>query len=164
MGDQFPYPVTLVEITKDYRNLIYINESFLCETLYRRDDIIGANCKFLQGPETDTEAVARIRNALNNFKPICQDLINYKKNGEIFYNRLVLIPFVENKKKYVIGLQHVIPKEKFKTTAYEDQTVLDDRTKNPLTVIALLLVSPVDKMENRLKVQIERLRTFVLSL
>jgi hypothetical protein len=164
VGNQFPYPVTLVELSQGGQNLVYINKSFLAETLYLEEEIIGTNCRFLQGSKTDMEAVARIRSAISDFKPICQDLVNYKKNGEIFFNRLVLIPFKEKEKKFFLGLQHVINEEKFKPEAYMDQIVIDDRTKNPLTIIVFSFIHPEANREKHLLEEIERLRTFVLNL
>ncbi len=164
VGDKFFHPVTLVKASATDQPLIYVNKAFMDETLYNEDQVLGKNCRFLQGALTDVEAVKRIHDAIFNKNPICQDIVNYKSNGEIFYNRLVLIPFREEGEQYVVGLQHVIPKEKFRDLNLVDQMVLGDKTLNPLTVMQGLLKRPNEDLEKNLASNILRLRDFVLGL
>lgn len=71
----------------------FVNTSFEQLTGYRSSEVVGRNCRFLQGPDTDLETVQRIREALNS-NSFCEvDLVNYKKNGEPFWNHLSLFPF-----------------------------------------------------------------------
>lgn len=164
VGDKFFHPVTLVKIGAIDHPLIYVNKAFRDETQYNQDQILGKNCRFLQGPLTDPEAVKRIHEAIINQNPICQDIVNYKRNGEIFYNRLVLIPFREEGELYFVGLQHIIPKEKFSSLNVVDHLVLEDKTLNPFTVMQGLLKRPNEDLEKKLASNILRLRDFVLGL
>ncbi len=68
---------------------MFVNDAFSKLTGYARDEILGRNCRFLQGPDTDRDDVARIRDAVERRVSIEVDLINYKKNGETFWNRLL---------------------------------------------------------------------------
>lgn len=61
-------------------------------TGYDHAEIIGRNCRFLQGPETESEDVAKIRDAIEHRVPIEIELRNHKKNGELFWNRLLISP------------------------------------------------------------------------
>lgn len=73
--------------------ITFANTSFEQLTGYSSSEVIGRNCRFLQGPDTDLETVQRIREALNT-NTFCEvNLVNYKRNGEPFWNHLSLFPF-----------------------------------------------------------------------
>lgn len=79
-------------ITDAERNTIYSNSAFTNITGYTRDEIVGTNCKFLQGPETSPDEVQRIRDALNEGRVFQGTLLNYKKDGAPFWNHLTITP------------------------------------------------------------------------
>ncbi len=72
--------------------LIYVNSGFEELTGYAREEVLGYNCRFLQGPDTDPAAVAAIRAALRGGQPLTLELLNYRKDGRPFWNRLSLTP------------------------------------------------------------------------
>ena len=72
--------------------IVFVNAAFSKLTGYSQDEIVGRNCRFLQGPETDKEDVAKIRAAIAQRVPIEIELLNHKKNGEVFWNRLLISP------------------------------------------------------------------------
>ncbi len=72
--------------------LVFVNDSFCRLTGYVRDELIGRNCRFLQGPGTDPAAVAAIRAAVAAGRPLEIDLRNYRKDGTAFWNRLGIAP------------------------------------------------------------------------
>lgn len=72
--------------------IVYANPAFLAMTGYSREEIVGKNCRFLQGAETDTAAVDRIRAALNASAPVTIELLNYRKDGTAFWNHLTISP------------------------------------------------------------------------
>ena len=72
--------------------IIYVNRAFTQLTGYARDEILGTNCRFLQGPGTNLDDVAKIRKAIKDRQSIEIDLLNYRKDGTSFWNRLLVSP------------------------------------------------------------------------
>ena len=68
----------------------HVSDGFLQLTGYTRDDVIGVNCRFLQGPKTDKSTVARVRAAVANGEDISVRLLNYRKDKSQFWNLLQL--------------------------------------------------------------------------
>ncbi|KAF3331221.1 phototropin-2-like isoform X1 [Carex littledalei] len=87
--------------------IIFASDSFLELTEYTREEILGRNCRFLQGPETDQGTVAKIRNAIRDQREITVQLINYTKSGKKFWNLFHLQPMRDQKGEvqYFIGVQ-----------------------------------------------------------
>ncbi|MHA6718762.1 PAS domain-containing protein [Sphingomonas sp. RS6] len=152
---------------QDDNPIIFCNEAFQRLTGYGRDEIIGRNCRFLQGPDTDREAVAQVRAAIEAGTDFSVDLLNYRKDGTPFWNALYLSP-VRNSAGEIefffasqldmtdrIEAQAAIAEEKAKverevarrTEALQDalaaKTMLlhevDHRVKNNLTMIGSLI-------------------------
>lgn len=72
--------------------IVFVNEAFLRLTGYRRDEIMGRNCRFLQGPDTDAGAVDQLRSAIREQRDINIDILNYRKDGSTFWNALFISP------------------------------------------------------------------------
>nr|AML77164.1 putative LOV domain-containing protein [Pogostemon sp. BC-2016] len=87
--------------------IIFASDSFLELTEYSREEILGRNCRFLQGPETDPATVRKIRDAIDNQKEVTVQLINYTKSGKKFWNLFHLQPMRDQKGEvqYFIGVQ-----------------------------------------------------------
>nr|AML78772.1 putative LOV domain-containing protein [Platyspermation crassifolium] len=87
--------------------IIFASDSFLELTEYSREEILGRNCRFLQGPETDPATVRKIRDAIDNQRDVSVQLINYTKSGKKFWNLFHLQPMRDQKGEvqYFIGVQ-----------------------------------------------------------
>ncbi|VAI16364.1 unnamed protein product [Triticum turgidum subsp. durum] len=87
--------------------IIFASDSFLQLTEYSREEILGRNCRFLQGPETDRATVRKIRDAIDNQTEVTVQLINYTKSGKKFWNLFHLQPMRDQKGdvQYFIGVQ-----------------------------------------------------------
>ena len=72
--------------------IVFANAAFYRLTGYPREEVLGCNCRFLQGEGTDPKAVAAIRAAIESRSDIAIDLLNYRKGGEPFWNGLYLSP------------------------------------------------------------------------
>nr|AML78446.1 putative LOV domain-containing protein [Hakea prostrata] len=87
--------------------IIFASDSFLELTEYTREEILGRNCRFLQGPETDQSTVSKIRDAIREQREITVQLINYTKSGKKFWNLFHLQPMRDQngELQYFIGVQ-----------------------------------------------------------
>ncbi|WP_287130405.1 PAS domain S-box protein [Candidatus Cyanaurora vandensis] len=75
--------------------IIYCNPAFERLTGYTLTEMVGRSCRFLQGPETEPEAVAQLRQAMVEVRE-CQILFkNYRKDGSIFLNEFSLAPICD---------------------------------------------------------------------
>ncbi|WP_404389544.1 response regulator [Pseudoalteromonas phenolica] len=83
--------VTISSVSEPELPLIYINQAFTNITGYG-EEILGQSWSFLQGEQTSQESVDKIRQALKNHDIVKVDLLNYKKNGQPFWNSLQLFP------------------------------------------------------------------------
>jgi PAS domain S-box-containing protein len=72
--------------------IVFANNAFLQLSGYKRDEVMGRNCRFLQGPATDPQTVDRIRQALTNRLDINVDILNYRRDGSSFWNALYISP------------------------------------------------------------------------
>ncbi len=72
--------------------IIYVNEAFTKLTGYSSEEVIGKTPRILQGELTDRTELDRIKTALKKWEPCEAEVINYKKNGELFWVNLSIIP------------------------------------------------------------------------
>jgi PAS domain S-box-containing protein len=87
-------PMLITDPRQADNPIVYANNAFLRLTGYDREEVVGNNCRFLQGPETDRKAVDRIRDAIAAVTDVQVDLLNYRKDGSTFWNALYLSPVV----------------------------------------------------------------------
>lgn len=85
-------PMLITDPHQPDNPIVFVNDAFLKLTGYSRGEILGHNCRFLQGAGTNSDDVARIRNAIARQEAIEVDLLNYRKNGSSFWNRLLISP------------------------------------------------------------------------
>ncbi len=116
--------VTIADARREGEPLIYANAAFERITGYDTDEVLGRNCRFLQGERTDSEATTKVREAIDDRKPVSVELLNYRKNGTPFWNRLEVVP-VRNREGEVthfLGLQQDVTERR---TQQERLSVLD---------------------------------------
>ncbi|MEI6354512.1 MAG: PAS domain-containing protein [Methylococcus sp.] len=102
--------VTLADPDQEDCPIVYANKSFESLTGYGQDEIIGKNCRFLQGVDKDQEELQRLRESLKKHEAITVTLRNYRKDGTLFHNRLAVTPLRDNKGDllYYLGVQYDI--------------------------------------------------------
>ncbi len=85
-------PMIVTDARQAEHPIIFANDAFVAMTGYERDEIIGRNCRFLQGAQTDPEVVARVRDAVETGQDVAVDILNYRKDGAPFWNALYVSP------------------------------------------------------------------------
>lgn len=88
--------ITLTDARLPDAPLIYANPAFYRVTGYTPEESIGYNCRFLQGQDTDPEVVATIRRTLAAHEECVVELLNYRKDGTPFWNRLSIVPIFDD--------------------------------------------------------------------
>ncbi len=94
-------PMIVTDPTQFDNPIVFANDAFLRLTGYSRLEVTGRNCRFLQGPDTDPEAIARIREAIREEVDIKIDVLNYRKDGSTFQNALYVGPVRDESGKVV---------------------------------------------------------------
>jgi PAS domain S-box-containing protein len=103
--------------------IVYASPAFCSFTQYRKEEIEGRNCRFLQGDKTDKKHVAQIRKAVEAEMECSLELVNHKKDGTTFLNQFFLCPLYgpsdngkkttrPNKLQYFLGVQCEIGQSK----------------------------------------------------
>lgn len=87
--------------------IIYANPGFEKLTGYTQSEALGRNCRFLQGPQTKQTAIAEMRRAIHEGKPCTVVVLNYRKNGQSFWNSVSIAPVREadGTISYFVGTQ-----------------------------------------------------------
>jgi PAS domain S-box-containing protein len=85
-------PMIVTDPNQPDNPIVFANPAFMGMTGYRSDELIGTNCRLLQGPDTDRDTVAEIRKAIEQRREITVEVYNYKKNGAGFWNALFISP------------------------------------------------------------------------
>ncbi len=108
--DEREQSVVITDPAQPDNPMIFISEEFEKQTGYTPKEALGKNCRFLQGPETDPAAIKAIRRALETESEITIDILNYRKDGTKFWNRLRIRPLYGNDGKviYYAGAQNPI--------------------------------------------------------
>ena len=88
-------PMIITDPRQPDNPIVFVNNAFLSLAGYEREEILGRNCRFLQGPDTDRGEVAKLRAAIDNVTDISVELLNYRKDGTKFWNALYVSPVVD---------------------------------------------------------------------
>jgi PAS domain S-box-containing protein len=99
--------VIIVSMTLPNQPIIYANQAFERITGYESHEVLGTNCRFLQGPEQDQPGVQTIRDAIAQGQSCHVVLRNFRKDGGLFYNELALSPVsnADGQVTHYVGVQ-----------------------------------------------------------
>lgn len=105
--------VTLADPDLEDAPIVYANKAFERLTGYSQEEIIGRNCRFLQGEDRDQSGRFQILDAIKSRQPVEVTLRNYRKDGSLFYNRLKIIPLTDRKQRiiYLLGMQYDVTQQ-----------------------------------------------------
>ena len=104
---QSPSGIVVTSGAESDYGMIYCNPAFERMTGYSASELLGCNCRILQGPDSDPEVITRIRQALQAGKECMVTLKNYRKDGSPFWNEVAVYPMRDNKGRLInfVGVQ-----------------------------------------------------------
>ncbi len=114
--------ITIADARLPDKPLIYVNAGFERLTGYSVAEVLGRNCRFLQGPGTDPATVDTLRTAIHESRAVTVQLLNYRKDGKPFWNRLSITPVQgpSGTVTHFIGVQSDVTAEKQATDALQN--------------------------------------------
>jgi PAS domain S-box-containing protein len=151
--DEAPVGITISDPDRPDNPLIYANEAFERVTGYPRAEVVGRNCRFLQGEGTDASAVAALREGIDAAEPVTVELVNYRRDGEPFWNEVTVAPLRDGTGRVTnyVGFQVDVTRRKEAQQALaEERERLDrlvDRINGLLADVTELLMHGVDRAE-----------------
>ena len=107
--NSIPQGILITDCQQKDDPIIYTNEFFLSMSGYHVNEVIGKNCRFMQGETTEPTALQKLAIAVQNRQSVTIEMINYRKNGESFLNEFTVCP-VKNA-NYVVTHCIAIEKE-----------------------------------------------------
>ncbi|EZP54977.1 PAS domain S-box protein [Sphingomonas sp. RIT328] len=115
-------PMAISDPTLPDAPIIYVNPAFERLTGYAAAEIVGRNCRMLQGPQTDADAVQRLRAALAARERVEVDLLNHRRDGSAFWNRLTVMPVFggDGALTYFVASQADVTLERHRLIALEE--------------------------------------------
>lgn len=125
--------ITLANAKDPNHPLIYVNDGFTNMTGYHSEEVLGKNCKFLQNKDQNQKGISIIKEALQNKVSCKVELRNYKKDGTLFYNLLVISPIFNSNGEliYFAGIQNDITELK----KLQDQTFQENKIDSMKTLL-----------------------------
>jgi PAS domain S-box-containing protein len=94
--DEAPVGITIADATESDMPLVYVNDMFLETTGYGREEVIGRNCRFLQGEATKEGPVERIARGIDDEGTVTEEILNYRSDGTPFWNELTVAPIEDD--------------------------------------------------------------------
>ncbi|RJX44175.1 hypothetical protein DM826_03620 [Halonotius aquaticus] len=120
--DKAPIGIVVSDPTQDDNPLVYVNNGFVEQTGYTRQEATGQNCRFLQGEDTDEETVAELRAAIDAAEPASATIRNYRADGSPFWNHLEIVPVTDESGTVAnyIGFQQDVTERKERQEALKE--------------------------------------------
>ncbi|MBX0287040.1 PAS domain S-box protein [Haloarcula salinisoli] len=136
--DAAEVPITMADATARDNPIVYANDAFETVTGYSKGQIIGNNCRILQGPGTDDEGVRTLREGIDAQRPVTAQILNYRRDGTPFWNRITVTPIADDTGTvtHYLGFQQDVTEQQRITRLVELlNRVLRHNLRNELTVI-----------------------------
>lgn len=122
--------------------IVYANEAFLDLTGYSADEVLGRNCRFLQGEQTDRRDIDAIRSGIDaGLHCVETELLNYRKDGSSFWNQLAISPVHDDAGEllyYFASQKDVTARRQAQALEISERLLLkevDHRALNALTLV-----------------------------
>ncbi|MFW5955870.1 MAG: PAS domain S-box protein [Halorhabdus sp.] len=153
--DNAPIGITIADADEPDYPLTFVNEQFEQLTGYSAEEVIGKNCRFLQGDGTDPEPVTQMREAIEAEEPVTVEVRNYRKDDTEFWNRVTIAPIRNDAGDVInyVGFQEDVTDAKERERAREETSavlstlfetlpagvLVEDASRNVLTINQRLL-------------------------
>jgi PAS domain S-box-containing protein len=134
--------VTISDASLIDNPIIYANAGFERLTGYSVEEVLGRNCRFLQGPATDPDTLEKLRSAIRQKRACTVQLLNYRKDGTSFWNRLSITPVrdADGEVTHFIGVQSDVTEQKLTEQALQAANLkleaAGERTRRDLAAAA----------------------------
>ncbi|NIJ69438.1 histidine kinase famiy protein [Xanthomonas sp. 60] len=89
-------PMIITDPHQPDNPIIFANRAFVEMTGYALDELIGRNCRFLQGPETNQDSISEVRAGIRETREVATEVLNYRKDGSTFWNALFVSPVFDD--------------------------------------------------------------------
>ncbi|WP_096394473.1 PAS domain S-box protein [Halorubrum trapanicum] len=148
--DEAPVGITITDPGQEDNPMVYVNDRFVEMTGYDREESIGVNCRFLQGPDTEAESVRALREAIDAEESTSVELLNYRKDGTEFWNRVSVAPIcdADGTVTHWVGFQEDITAFKEREAALERQ---NDRLDSFASIVSHDLRNPLNVAQGRVQ-------------
>lgn len=133
--DDRQHSITISDARRPDMPLVYVNIGFTAFSGYTRDEAVGRNCRFLQNGLGDQPGLTEIRRAIRERRGCVTDLINFRRDGTLIYNRLSVHPVFDGEGQliYFLGLQsNVAPLVRVQQRLVEHFEAKGLRVENPI--------------------------------
>ncbi|WP_321169037.1 PAS domain-containing protein [Halorubrum sp. CBA1125] len=133
--DEAPIGIVVTDPSREDNPITYANDGFLELTGYARDEVLGRNCRFLQGEATHDAPVAELARAVTAEEPVTVELRNYRKDGELFWNRVTVTPLFDDDGtlEHFVGFQEDVTTRRELLSEFRGLgSVLSHDLRNPL--------------------------------
>jgi len=148
-------PMIIADARQHDHPIVLANQAFLALSGYNGEEVIGRNCRFLQGEGTSPLAVAQIRAALAEKRDIVVELMNYRKDGSSFWNQLSLSPICDRRGRllYIFGSQMDVTRrhraEELEASERRLLREVDHRAMNALALVqAIVRLTRADSVQD----------------
>lgn len=136
-------PLCITDPTLPDNPIVYVNEAFTDLTGYRLEEIVGQNCRFLQGPGTTRESIDAVRNILLDRRVDTVEIVNYRKDGSRFLNALQLGPINDENGNLIYFFGSQLDVSERRRLESEDRKLADDELLHRLRNIVNVMTAMV---------------------
>ncbi|WP_049937971.1 bacterio-opsin activator domain-containing protein [Haloplanus natans] len=157
--DEAPIGITISDATRSDQPIIYVNDSFEDMTGYSPKEVVGANHRFLQGPKTDPDQVAKLADGIETDQDTRVVLRNYTRDGAMFWNQVDISPIFDDDGEvtHYVGFQMDVTERKAAREQLEAERETLDRLLDRVNGLLNDVTESLVRAESR--TDIERLLT-----
>lgn len=139
-------------VTNPQGEIVLVNDAFCNISGYSREETMGRNCRFLQGPRTSAQTVARIRQALQGQQIFSGEILNYRKNGQPFWNDLEIAPVfgADNAITHLVGITKDITEKKAADLIIEQDRAAIQSNQQQLRILSRRVLEAQETERKRL--------------